>query len=166
MWVRHLFYDVVSTTVDRCLVQASALHPKAMNESQATYQVRSYSFASMATLRKKTGQERNRSLTAGGHLRVKAALSFRFRRPDRARSFSTVFSVKRCFGSSPVDPGYFGIAGACAGTTPFSTLGHCAVVRLASGRPRESPPRASCRKESPVPMRAHPTAPIVVIYLA
>jgi hypothetical protein len=43
MWVPMMFYGVASTTVDRCLVQASVLHSQAMNESQATYRIRLYS---------------------------------------------------------------------------------------------------------------------------
>ena len=43
MWVPMMFYGVASTTVDRCLVQASVLHSQAMNESQATYRVQLYS---------------------------------------------------------------------------------------------------------------------------
>jgi hypothetical protein len=37
MWVPMMFYGENCSTVDMCLVQASALHIKAMNESQTTY---------------------------------------------------------------------------------------------------------------------------------
>lgn len=73
MWVPMMFYGGSCPTVDMCLVQASALHFEAMNESQTVYQIPSHSLHLEQRSTRMTGQERIFSLTAGSLICVKTS---------------------------------------------------------------------------------------------